>query len=68
MYPHNSISVIIVEDKSYTPASIQISHNVHIQSGIVASSDLFLSREEAEALIHELQDKLGTLRYAKQVA
>ena len=67
-YPHNSISVSIVEGKSYTPASIQINVNVHLESGIIASSGIFLSREETEALIHELKDKLGALRYAKQVA
>lgn len=60
----NTISVMIVEGESYTPASIQISVNVHIEGGIVASSDLFLSRAEAEQLIFRLQDKLGTLRYA----
>ena len=60
----NTISVMIVEGEDYTPASIQLSVNVHIEGGIVASSDVFLSREETEQLIFRLQDKLGTLRYS----
>ncbi len=61
----NNISVMIVEGKDYTPASLQISTYVHDNDGIVASSNVFLSRSEAEELIEALKDKLGTLRYAK---
>jgi hypothetical protein len=63
----NSLSVMIVEGNDYTPASIQVSNHVHIEDGIIASSNLFLSRVEAELLIEALKDKLGTLRYAKSL-
>lgn len=55
----NFIQVLSVNEQGYTPADIQIHVSVHGQNGIVSSSALYLTEDEATELLSKLTSVLN---------